>query len=62
MIALFFLVANRNRFEAYDEPWKIVYDTPGQAWEDHWGLFDVNRNLKAGLTIPNCNGQTIPAS
>jgi len=48
-------------FEAFDEPWKIQYDTPGQEWEDHWGLFDVNRNLKQGLTIPSCGGQTVPS-
>lgn len=46
-------------FEAFDEPWKIIYDTPGEAWEDHWGLMDVDRNLKSGVTIPDCNGQTV---
>lgn len=46
-------------FEAFDEPWKIVYDTPGEGWEDHWGLMDVNRNLKAGVTIPSCGGKTV---
>ena len=51
-----------NRFEAYDEPWKISYDIPYEEWEDHWGLFDVNRNLKPGVTIPNCGGATVPAS
>ncbi|KAF2673848.1 glycoside hydrolase [Microthyrium microscopicum] len=49
-------------FEGYDEPWKVQFDTPGQAWEDKWGLFDVNRNLKSGLTIPSCNGQTVTSS
>ncbi|KAH8816944.1 glycoside hydrolase superfamily [Xylogone sp. PMI_703] len=44
-------------FEAFDEPWKIVYDTPGKEWEDKWGLMDVNRNLKKGVVIPDCGGQ-----
>lgn len=51
-----------SRFELVDEPWKIEYNTPGKEWEDHWGLFDVNRNLKSGLTIPSCGGQTIQAN
>lgn len=46
-------------FEAFDEPWKIVYDTPGKAWEDKWGLMDVNRNLKPGVKIPDCGGKTV---
>ena len=36
-------------FEAFDEPWKIEFDTAGENWEDHWGLMDVNRNLKSGV-------------
>jgi len=47
-------------FEAYDEPWKIQYDTASQAWEDHWGLFTVDRQLKNGVVIPNCGGSTAP--
>jgi exo-beta-1,3-glucanase (GH17 family) len=46
-------------FEAFDEPWKIIYDTPGADWEDKWGLMDVNRNLKSGVVIPDCGGQTV---
>lgn len=46
-------------FEAFDEPWKIVYDTPGKDWEDKWGLMDVNRNLKPGVVIPSCGGKTV---
>jgi exo-beta-1,3-glucanase (GH17 family) len=50
-------------FEAFDEPWKIQFDTAGQDWEDHWGLMDVNRNLKSGVVIPDCGGKTVgPAS
>lgn len=45
-------------FEAFDEPWKIQYDTPGENWEDKWGLMDVNRNLKSGVKIPDCGGTT----
>jgi exo-beta-1,3-glucanase (GH17 family) len=46
-------------FEAFDEPWKISFDTDGQAWEDHWGLMDVDRNLKSGISIPDCGGKTV---
>lgn len=46
-------------FESFDEPWKIMYDTDTQNWEDHWGLMDVNRNLKKGVTIPDCDGKTV---
>ncbi|KAF1970612.1 glycoside hydrolase [Bimuria novae-zelandiae CBS 107.79] len=45
-------------FSAFDEPWKIMYNTKGKEWEDKWGLMDVNRNLKKGVTIPDC-GQTV---
>jgi exo-beta-1,3-glucanase (GH17 family) len=47
-------------FEAFDEPWKFSFDTPGQEWEDHWGLMDVDRNLKSGVEIPDCGGKTVP--
>jgi exo-beta-1,3-glucanase (GH17 family) len=46
-------------FEAFDEPWKIEYDTPGKEWEDKWGVMDVNRNLKDGVVIPSCGGKTV---
>ncbi|KAI1330003.1 glycoside hydrolase superfamily [Xylariaceae sp. FL0255] len=46
-------------FELFDEPWKIIYDTDGEDWEDHWGLMDVDRNLKSGVTIPDCGGKTV---
>jgi exo-beta-1,3-glucanase (GH17 family) len=46
-------------FEAFDEPWKIMYDTPGKNWEDKWGLMDINRNLKPGVVIPDCGGKTV---
>ncbi|KAK4135808.1 glycoside hydrolase family 17 protein [Trichocladium antarcticum] len=46
-------------FEAFDEPWKILFNTKGKAWEDHWGLFDVDRNLKPGLKIPDCGGKRV---
>lgn len=49
-------------FESFDEPWKIMYNTDSQNWEDHWGLMDVNRNLKSGVTIPDCDGKTIDSS
>ena len=48
------------RFEAFDEPWKIIYDTPTQGWEDKWGLLDPGTwALKPGLTIPDCGGKTV---
>jgi exo-beta-1,3-glucanase (GH17 family) len=46
-------------FSAFDEPWKITYNTKGKEWEDKWGLMDVNRNLKKGVTIPDCDGKTV---
>lgn len=46
-------------FEMFDEPWKIQFNTDDQQWEDHWGLMDINRNLKDGLKIPDCGGQTV---
>lgn len=48
-----------SRFEAFDEPWKQMFNTAGKEWEDKWGLMDPGRNLKPGLTIPNCGGQTV---
>lgn len=49
-----------DRFEAFDEPWKIVYNTGKENWEDKWGLMDSARNLKPGLKIPDCGGKTAP--
>ena len=46
-------------FEAFDEPWKIQFNTDNEAWEDHWGIMDVNRKLKDGITIPDCGGKTV---
>ncbi|KOS18783.1 putative glucan endo-1 [Escovopsis weberi] len=46
-------------FEAFDEPWKQSFNTPGMEWEDKWGLMDVDRNLKKGVKIPDCGGKTI---
>lgn len=46
-------------FEAFDEPWKWKYNEPGKEWEDQWGLMDVNRNLKPGVKIPDCGGNTV---
>lgn len=46
-------------FESFDEPWKIMYNSGSQNWEDHWGLMDVNRNLKSGVKIPDCGGKTV---
>lgn len=46
-------------FEAFDEPWKVSFNTPGKEWEDKWGLMDVNRKLKSGIKIPDCGGKTV---
>ncbi|EPE06968.1 endo-beta- -glucanase [Ophiostoma piceae UAMH 11346] len=46
-------------FEAFDEPWKIAYNSGDENWEDHWGIMDVNRDLKPGVTIPDCGGKTV---
>ncbi|KAK4944469.1 hypothetical protein LTR10_016143 [Elasticomyces elasticus] len=46
-------------FEAFDEPWKVIYNTATEQWEDKWGLMDPGRNLKPGLQIPDCNGKTV---
>ncbi|TVY28521.1 putative glucan endo-1,3-beta-glucosidase [Lachnellula hyalina] len=46
-------------FEAFDEPWKFKFNTAGKGWEDQWGLMDVNRNLKPGVTIPDCGGKVV---
>ena len=46
-------------FEAFDEPWKIRFNTEGKEWEDKWGLFTVNRELKDGLKIPDCGGRRV---
>ncbi|KXG49893.1 Glycoside hydrolase, superfamily [Penicillium griseofulvum] len=45
-------------FEAFDEPWKIQFNTEGKEWEDKWGLMDPGRKLKKGLKIPDCGGKT----
>ncbi|KAI0542800.1 glycoside hydrolase superfamily [Xylaria digitata] len=46
-------------FEMFDEPWKISFNTPGKEWEDQWGILDVNRKLKTGVKIPDCDGKTV---
>lgn len=46
-------------FEAFDEPWKIQYNSGDENWEDHWGIMDVNRVLKDGVKIPDCGGTTV---
>ena len=45
----------------YKEPWKEMFNDPktGDFWEPHWGLMDVDRNLKSGLKIPDCGGKTL---
>nr|POF07099.1 woronin body major protein [Quercus suber] len=48
-----------RKFEAFDEPWKIIFDTDLDQWESHWGLLDVDRKLKEGLVIPDCEGKTV---
>ncbi|EEH02812.1 endo-beta-1,3-glucanase [Histoplasma capsulatum G186AR] len=47
-------------FEAFDEPWKSVFNEPelNKEWEDKWGLMGPDRALKSGLKIPDCGGKT----
>jgi hypothetical protein len=51
-----------DRFSAFDEPWKIQYNTKGKEWEDKWGLMDIDRNLKPGIKIPDCGGKSLPST
>ncbi|KAA8647116.1 hypothetical protein EYZ11_009380 [Aspergillus tanneri] len=44
-------------FEAFDEPWKVQFNTKDEQWEDKWGLMDPGRKLKPGIKIPDCNGK-----
>ncbi|PLN86383.1 glycoside hydrolase superfamily [Aspergillus taichungensis] len=46
-------------FEAFDEPWKIQFNTKNEQWEDKWGLMDSSRKLKPGIKIPTCGGKTV---
>ncbi|KAF8463875.1 glucan 1,3 beta-glucosidase-like protein [Kalaharituber pfeilii] len=41
-------------FSAFDEPWKIKFNTAEEKWEDKWGLLDAERKVKDGLKIPEC--------
>ena len=47
-------------FEAFDEPWKVKFNSKGKEWEDHWGLMTVDRELKEGVKIPDCGGKRVP--
>lgn len=38
-------------FEMFDEPWKSIYG----GVEPYWGLFNSNKTLKSGLTLPDCS-------
>ncbi|OQE15673.1 hypothetical protein PENSTE_c027G04040 [Penicillium steckii] len=44
-------------FEAFDEPWKVQFNTKDENWEDKWGLMDSARKIKKGLKIPDCGGK-----
>lgn len=48
------------RFEAFDEPWKVQFNTAGKNWEDKWGLMTIDRKLKPGVKIPDCGGKSVP--
>ncbi|KAI0461872.1 hypothetical protein LJB42_004475 [Komagataella kurtzmanii] len=39
-------------FEAFDEPWKKIYENGENKWETEWGLFTVDRKLKEGVKLP----------
>jgi exo-beta-1,3-glucanase (GH17 family) len=38
-------------FEYFDEKWKDIQFGGVEGW---WGLFNGNKTLKDGLTIPDC--------
>ena len=44
---------------AFDEPWKVRFNKGDEQWEDKWGLMYISRELKPGVKIPDCGGQTI---
>ncbi|KAF4547412.1 Glucan endo-1,3-beta-glucosidase btgC-like protein [Elsinoe fawcettii] len=46
-------------FEAFDEPWKVRFNTAQEQWEDKWGLMTIDRKLKPGIKIPDCGGKTV---
>lgn len=46
-------------FSAFDEPWKARFDEKDKEWESKWGLMDVDRNIKDGVEIPDCDGKTV---
>lgn len=53
----FVCAANTNNtgyffFEFMDEPWKTVQYG---GVEGYWGVFDSNKQLKSGLTLPDCS-------
>ena len=56
------LFNNQNRFEAFDEPWKIQFNKGDQNWEDKWGLMTIDRKLKPGVKIPDCGGNKTSAA
>ncbi|GME74791.1 unnamed protein product [Ambrosiozyma monospora] len=41
--------------EAFNEPWKTVFDDGENRWESHWGFFDSDRQMKKGIVMPSCN-------
>lgn len=45
-------------FEAFDEPWKIIYHNGEDKWETQWGIFTSNRKLKEGIKLPVCDNQS----
>lgn len=46
-------------FEAFDEPWKIIYHNGEDRWETQWGIFTSNRKLKDGVKMPICSESDI---
>lgn len=41
-------------FEAFDEPWRALYQGNGQLWEGEWGLFSSTKQIKPGAILPVC--------
>lgn len=45
-------------FEAFDEPWKLIFHTEAGQWETEWGIFDKDKNLKIDLSHLSCGSES----
>lgn len=42
-------------FEAFDEPWKLIFYEGTNAWETEWGIFTNDGQLKQNFSFPSCS-------